>query len=122
VNTTGDGFLAMFGSAAGALRCAMAMLDATRLLGVELRIGVHTGEVELLPNDIGGVAVHAAARITTLGGPSEIIVSSVTRGLVEGSGLRFEERGRHQLKGLQQPIEVYVLATEAPPAQPSSAT
>ena len=111
VNTTGDGFLATFGSAAGAIRSAVAMRDAVRGLGIELRIGVHTGEVEVLPNDIGGIAVHAAARIMALGGASEIIVSSVTRGLVEGSGLRFEERGRHQVKGLERPIEVFLLAT-----------
>jgi class 3 adenylate cyclase len=110
VNTTGDGFLATFGSAAGAIRSAVAMRDAVRGLGIELRIGVHTGEVEVLPNDIGGVAVHAASRIMALGRASEIIVSSVTRGLVEGSGLRFEERGRHQVKGLERPIEVFVLA------------
>jgi class 3 adenylate cyclase len=111
VNTTGDGFLAMFGSAAGAIRSAVAMRDAVRSLDIELRIGVHTGEVEVLPNDIGGVAVHAASRIMALGGASEIIVSSVTRGLVEGSDLRFEERGRHQVKGLEQPIEVFLLAS-----------
>jgi len=111
VNTTGDGFLATFGSAAGAIRSAVAMRDAVRGLGIELRIGVHTGEVEVLPNDIGGVAVHAASRIMALGRASEIIVSSVTRGLVEGSGLRFEERGRHQVKGLERPIEVFSLAT-----------
>jgi class 3 adenylate cyclase len=111
VNTTGDGFLATFGSAAGALRAAVAMRDGMRNLGIELRIGVHTGEVEVLPNDIGGVAVHAASRIMALGIASEIIVSSVTRGLVEGSGLRFEERGRHQVKGLERPIEVFLLAT-----------
>jgi class 3 adenylate cyclase len=111
VNTTGDGFLAMFGSAAGALRSALAIRDGIRGLGIELRIGVHTGEVEVLPNDIGGVAVHAASRIMALGGASEIVVSSVTRGLVEGSGLRFEERGRHQVKGLERPIEVFLLAT-----------
>jgi class 3 adenylate cyclase len=80
-------------------------------LGIEIRIGVHTGEVEVLPNDIGGVAVHAAARIMALGGASEIIVSSVTRGLVEGSDLRFEERGRQTVKGLERPIEVFALAT-----------
>jgi len=111
VNTTGDGFLATFGSAAGALRAAAAMRDGIRGLSIELRIGVHTGEVEVLPNDIGGVAVHAASRIMALGRASEIIVSSVTRGLVEGSGLRFEERGRHQVKGLERPIEVFLLAT-----------
>ncbi len=110
VNTTGDGFLATFGSAAAALRAAVAMRDATRDLGIELRIGVHTGEVEVLPNDIGGVAVHAASRVMALGGASEIIVSSVTRGLVDGSSFRFEERGQHEVKGLEQPIEVFLLA------------
>lgn len=111
VNTTGDGFLATFGSAAGALRAAVAMRDAIRGLGIELRIGVHTGEVEVLPNDIGGLAVHAASRIMALARASEIIVSSVTRGLVEESGLSFQERGRHQVKGLERPIEVFLLTT-----------
>jgi class 3 adenylate cyclase len=109
VNTTGDGFLATFGSAGGALRSAMAMRDGVSAMGVEVRIGIHTGEVEVLANDIGGVVVHAAARIMALGAPSEIIVSSVTRGLVEGTGLRFEERGRHKVKGLEQPVEVFLL-------------
>jgi class 3 adenylate cyclase len=111
VNTTGDGFLATFGSAAGAIRCAIAIREAVRGLGIELRIGVHTGEVEVLPSDIGGVAVHAAARIMAIGRASEIVVSSVTRALVEGSDLRFEERGRHTVKGLEQPIDVFALAT-----------
>ena len=110
VKTTGDGFLATFGSAAGAIRSAVAMRDIVRSLGVELRIGIHTGEVDVLPNDVGGVAVHAAARIMALGRASEIVVSSVTRGLVEGSDLRFEERGHHQVKGLERPIEVFALA------------
>lgn len=109
VNTTGDGFLATFASAASALRCAEAIREAVRGLGIELRVGVHTGEVEVLPSDIGGIAVHAAARIMALGGPSEIIVSSTTRGLIEETGLRFEERGRHQLKGLAAPIDVFLL-------------
>ncbi|MFL5779308.1 MAG: adenylate/guanylate cyclase domain-containing protein [Chloroflexota bacterium] len=111
VNTTGDGFLATFASAAGAIRSAMAIRDAVQGLGIELRIGVHTGEVEVLPTDIGGVAVHAASRVMALGGASEIVVSSVTRDLVEASGLRFEDRGRHQVKGLERPIEVFLLAT-----------
>jgi class 3 adenylate cyclase len=109
INTTGDGFLATFGSAAGALRSAMAMRDSISEVGIEIRIGIHTGEVEVLANDIGGVAVHATARIMALGHASEIIVSSVTRGLVEGSGLRFQDRGRHKLKGLEQPIDVSLL-------------
>ena len=111
VTTTGDGFVATFGSAGGAMRCAVAMRDAVRGLGIELRIGVHTGEIEVLPDDIGGVAVHAASRIMALGRASEIIVSSITRGLVEGSDLRFEERGRYSVKGLERPIEVFLLAT-----------
>ncbi len=111
VSTTGDGFLATFNSAGGAIRAAVAMRDAVRALGIEVRIGVHTGEVEVLPDDVGGVAVHATARIMALGGPSEIVVSSVTRGLVEGTDLRFEARGRHQVKGLERAVEVYLLTT-----------
>jgi len=109
VNTTGDGFLAMFGSAAGALRSALAIRDGVSGLGIEVRIGVHTGEVEVLPNDIGGVAIHAASRIMGLGAASEIMVSSVTRGFVEGSSFRFEDHGRHEVKGLEQPVEVFLL-------------
>ena len=109
VNTTGDGFLATFGSVAGAVRSAEAIRDAVRDLGIEVRIGVHTGEVEILPDDIGGMAVHVAARIMALGGASEIIVSSITRDLLQGDALRFEERGPKTVKGLDQPIEVFAL-------------
>jgi class 3 adenylate cyclase len=109
VNTTGDGFLATFGSAVGALRAAAAIRDAARGLGMDVRAAVHTGEIEILPADVRGLAVHATARLMGLAGPSEILVSSVTRGLVEGSGLRFEERGRHELKGLDLPMETYAL-------------
>ena len=103
VNTTGDGFLAMFASARGAIRCAASIRDATAGIGLPVRIGVHTGEVELLPGDIGGVAVHAAARVMALGGASDIMVSSSTRGLVEGDDLRFESRGAQEFKGLVDP-------------------
>ncbi|CAN5618039.1 hypothetical protein BH23CHL8_BH23CHL8_21070 [soil metagenome] len=109
VNTTGDGFLAMFASARGAIRCAASIRDGTAGSGLPVRIGVHTGEVELLPGDIGGVAVHAAARVMALGGASEVRVSSSTRGLVEGDDLRFETRGVQQLKGLATPLEVFAL-------------
>jgi class 3 adenylate cyclase len=85
------------------------MRHAVSTLGIQLRIGVHTGEIEVLPDDVGGVAVHAAARIMALGGPSEVILSAVTRALAEGNGLRFEERGSHQLKGLDQPVELFAL-------------
>jgi class 3 adenylate cyclase len=111
VSTTGDGFLATFNSAGAAIRAAIAMREAVRGLGIEVRIGVHTGEVEVLPDDIGGVAVHAASRIMGLAGGSEIVVSSVTRGLVEGGDFPFEPRGRHTVKGLERPIEVFLLTT-----------
>ena len=109
VNTTGDGFLAMFASAQGAIRCAASIRDATDGMGLPVRIGVHTGEVELLPGDIGGVAVHAAARVMAVGRASEVMVSSSTRGLIEDGGLRFESRGAKHLKGLPTPLEVFAL-------------
>lgn len=110
VNTTGDGFLAMFASAVGAIRCARSIRDATAEIGVPTRIGIHTGEVELLPGDIGGIAVHAAARVMALGGASEVIVSATTRGLIQDEDIRFESRGMQQLKGLPLPLEVFAVA------------
>ena len=109
VNTTGDGFLAMFASALGAIRCAESIRDATAGIGLPVRIGIHTGEVELLPGDIGGIAVHAAARVMALGGASEVMVSSTTRGLVSDGGVHFESRGVQRLKGLPIPLEVFAL-------------
>jgi class 3 adenylate cyclase len=99
----------MFASAQGAIRCAASIRDATDGMGLPVRIGVHTGEVELLPGDIGGVAVHAAARVMAVGRASEVTVSSSTRGIVEDAGLRFESRGAKQLKGLPTPLEVFAL-------------
>ncbi len=110
VNTTGDGFLATFRSAVAGLRCAAAILDALRDTGIQVRIGVHTGEVEPMGNDIGGVAVHAGARIMALAGSSEVLASAVTVGLADGSGLTFESQGQREVKGLDRPIEVYRLA------------
>jgi class 3 adenylate cyclase len=109
INTTGDGFLATFRSAVAGLRCATAILEAIRETGVEVRIGVHTGEVEPIGNDIGGVAVHAAARIMALAGPSQAFASAMAVGLAEGSGLTFEPQGAKEVKGLERPIEVYRL-------------
>ena len=109
VNTTGDGFLATFRSAVAGLRCAAAILEALRETGIEVRIGVHTGEVEMMGNDVGGVAVHAATRIMGLAGPSEVFASAVTVGLADGSGLTFEGLGAQAVKGLDRPIEVYRL-------------
>jgi class 3 adenylate cyclase len=109
VNTTGDGFLVTFSSAVGALRCAAAIAQACLDIDLRIRAGVHTGEIDMGEDDIGGVAVHATARIMALAGPGEVYTSSATRGLAEGSGLRFEERGSHQVKGLESAIEVFRL-------------
>ena len=109
VKTTGDGFVATFASVRGALLCAASIRDGTAGMGLPVRIGIHTGEIELLPGDIGGVAVHAAARVMALAGASDILVSSSARGLVEDGDLRFESRGVHQLKGLTNPLEVFAL-------------
>ena len=110
VNTTGDGFLATFRSAVAAVRCAAAVIGALGETGIAIRAGVHTGEVEVMGSDIGGVAVHAAARIMALAEPSSVFVSSATVGLADGSGLAFEEQGRREVKGLDRPIEVHRLA------------
>jgi class 3 adenylate cyclase len=100
VNTSGDGFLAMFDGPQRAIRCAMAIRDAVRSLGIEVRAGLHTGECEVRGEDIGGIAVHIGARVSALAGPNEVLVSSTLRDLVIGSGLEFEDRGAHQLKGV----------------------
>ena len=100
VNTSGDGFLAMFDGPQRAIRCAMAIRDAVQALGIEVRAGLHTGECEVRGDDIGGIAVHIGARVSALAGPNEVLVSSTLRDLVIGSGLEFEERGAHALKGV----------------------
>ena len=110
INTTGDGFLATFRSAVAGLRCAAAVRDAVREVGLQVRAGVHTGEVEVMGNDIGGVSVHAVARIMGLAGPSEVYASWATVGLADGSGLAFESQGPREVKGLGRPIEVFRLA------------
>ncbi|KUI02931.1 hydrolase [Mycolicibacterium acapulense] len=100
VNTTGDGFVAMFDGPQRAIRCAMAIRDAVQALGIEVRAGLHTGECEVRGDDISGIAVHIGARVAGLAEPNEVRVSSTLRDLVIGSGLRFEERGVYQLKGV----------------------
>ena len=100
VNTSGDSFLAMFDGPQRAIRCAMAIRDAVQSLGIEVRAGLHTGECEVRGDDIGGIAVHIGARVSALAGPNDVLVSSTLRDLVIGSGLEFEERGAHDLKGV----------------------
>lgn len=100
VNTSGDGFLAMFDGPQRAIRCAMAIRDAVQTLGIQVRAGLHTGECEIRGADIGGIGVHIGARVSALAGPNDVLVSSTLRDLVIGSGLEFAERGPHQLKGV----------------------
>jgi class 3 adenylate cyclase len=100
VKTTGDGFLAVFDGATKAVRCAGAMTRSARDLGLAIRVGIHTGEVEFVGDDVRGVAVHAAARVMSLAGPDEVFVTSTTRDLLDGSGVALEEAGTYELKGL----------------------
>jgi class 3 adenylate cyclase/pimeloyl-ACP methyl ester carboxylesterase len=100
VNTSGDGFLAMFDGPQRAIRCAMAIRDAVQALGIQVRAGLHTGECEVRGDDIGGIGVHIGARVSALAGPNDVLVSSTLRDLVIGSGLEFEDRGAHHLKGV----------------------
>jgi len=99
VKTMGDGFLATFDGPARAIRCATAIEEAVREIGLEVRAGIHTGEIELIGDDVGGMAVNIGARIGALANPDEVLVSSTVRELVVGSGLDFVERGAHTLKG-----------------------
>jgi class 3 adenylate cyclase len=100
VNTSGDSFLATFDGPQRAIRCAMAIRDAVQALGIQVRAGLHTGECEIRGDDIGGIGVHIGARVSALAGPNEVLVSSTLRDLVIGSGLEFEDRGTHELKGV----------------------
>ena len=100
INTTGDGFIASFDGPARAIRCAQAIAEETGKLGVELRMGLHTGECEVRGDDLGGLAVHIAARVGALAAPGEVVVSGTVKDLVVGSGIEFTERGEHELKGV----------------------
>ena len=107
VDTAGDGFLARFDGPARAVRCAIGAGDAVRALGLEIRAGVHTGEVELVGDAIRGVAVHIGARISGLAAPGQVLVSRTVKDLVAGSGLRFEDHGLHELKGIPDRWRLY---------------
>jgi class 3 adenylate cyclase len=109
VKTTGDGFLAVFDGAGRAVRAAVEVRDRAPAIGLEIRAGVHTGEVELAGDDVRGVVVHEAARIAAAAAGGEILVSSATAQLASGSGLAFEERGERTLKGLSGPRMLYAV-------------
>src|SRR6202008_2645228 len=100
VNTAGDGFVATFASPSAALACADEIVDAVRTLGIEVRVGIHAGEVEVRGADVAGMAVHIGARVAALAGPSEVLVSSTVRDIVTGSRRRFDARGEYELKGV----------------------
>ena len=108
IDTSGDGFLATFDGPARAIRCAVAIRDALAEIGLEVRAGLHTGEIELRGDDIAGLAVHIGARISALAGAGEVLVSSTVKDLVAGSGISFEDRGSQVLKGV--PGEWHVFA------------
>lgn len=110
--TTGDGFLASFDGPARAVRCATDAVGAVRALGLEIRAGCHTGEIELMGTDIGGIAVHVAARVSSLAAPGEVLVSRTVRDLVAGSGIVFDDRGTHELKGVDEPWQLYAVVSD----------
>jgi class 3 adenylate cyclase len=111
VNTSGDGFFAMFDGPQRAIRCAMAIRDAVQSLGIEVRAGLHTGECEVRGDAIGGIGVHIGARVSALAGPNDVLVSSTLRDLVIGSGLEFEERGSYGLKGVPGEWHLFAVAS-----------
>jgi class 3 adenylate cyclase len=111
INTRGDDFLATFDGPARAIRCAFAIRAAAARLEVDVRSGLHTGEVELIGDDVGGIAVHIGARVCALAGPGDVLVTSTVRDLVAGSGLRFSEHGQYTLKGV--PGEWTILEVES---------
>ena len=109
VKTVGDGFLATFDGPARAIHCARAVSEGTRPLGIEIRCGLHTGEMEIVDDDVAGLAVHIAARICALAGPSEVLVSRTVKDLVAGSRITFEPRGSHAIKGIPDEWEIHAV-------------
>jgi class 3 adenylate cyclase len=109
VHTAGDGMLATFDSPARAVRCASDMIEATQAMGLAIRAGVHTGEIERHGKDLAGIAVHIGARVAALAGAGEVLVSATVPPLVVGSGLDFVDRGEHELKGVPGPWRLFAV-------------
>ena len=107
MDTAGDGFYATFDGPARAVRCALAIVADVRKLSIEIRAGVHTGEMQTIDGKLGGIAVALGARVASLAGPSEVLVSQTVRDLVAGSGLVFESTGEHELKGVPDRWHLY---------------
>jgi CheY-like chemotaxis protein len=112
IDTTGDGFLASFDSAARAIRFALAVRGRVADLGLSIRAGIHTGEVELVQGEARGIALHVATRISARANSAEVLISSTTRELAAGSGLRFADRGEHSLKGVAEPRRLYAASDD----------
>jgi class 3 adenylate cyclase/dienelactone hydrolase len=112
VDTAGDGFFATFDGPARGVQCAREITDAVKDLGIQVRAGVHTGEVETIAGKVGGIAVNIGARIASVAAPSEVLVSHTVQGLVSGSGLRFEDAGEHELKGVPDRWRLYRVVGE----------
>jgi class 3 adenylate cyclase len=122
VKTVGDGFLATFdGAPSNALRCALAITDAMRALGLEVRVGMHTGECELIGDDVGGMAVHIASRVAGLAAAGEVLVSGTVFGTVVGGPFEFVDRGFHELKGVPGPWPLFSLAVRGTVEEPAQA-
>lgn len=115
VKMTGDGSLSTFDGPALAIRCAERINAGARELGLEIRAGLHTGECELIEADVAGIAVHIAARVSAKAGPGEVLVSRTVRDLVTGSGIALQSRGEHQLKGVPDNWELFVVGNETAP-------
>ena len=111
VDTAGDGFFATFDGPARAVRCAQAAVEAVKPLGIEVRAGVHTGEVETIDDKVAGLAVIIGARVGALAGPSQVLASQTVKDLVAGSGLSFEYAGEHELKGVPDRWRLYTVAS-----------
>jgi class 3 adenylate cyclase len=110
VKSTGDGHLLVFDGPARAVRCAFAIRDGVRHLGIDVRAGAHTGEIELVGDDVGGIAVHIGQRVSSLAGAGEVFVSRTVKDLVVGSGLAFESKGEHELKGVPDRWDLFAAA------------
>jgi class 3 adenylate cyclase len=110
VKSLGDGFLATFDGPARAVRCAQAISEAVEPLGIQVRSGLHTGEIEIAAHEVRGIAVNIASRVAALAGPGEVLVSRTVKDLVAGSGLHFDMRGSKLLKGLPEPVDLYALS------------
>lgn len=110
VDTAGDGFLATFDGPGRGIRCALAIAEAVRTLGIEIRAGLHTGECEVMNGNVGGIAIHTGARVSSEAGPGEVLVSSTVKDLVAGSGIEFEDRGTHELKGVPGEWRLFAVA------------